>query len=138
MKNIQKLLISLLVIGSIFSLGNQTQANAQWKQDNTGGYYTEGDSYIKGAWKFIGNKWYYFYANGYMAHDTAIGGYYLGTDGAWIEEPLPNQTTQTQSSSSTYGGTIHHSERFNRATSFEPASTASDGKLSANLQRSNY
>ncbi|MDO5518142.1 MAG: cadherin-like beta sandwich domain-containing protein [Clostridium sp.] len=31
------------------------------------------------------NKWYYFYSNGDMATNTTIGGYKLGSDGAWIQ-----------------------------------------------------
>ena len=35
-------------------------------------------------WYNIGNKWYYFNSNGLMAHDTYVGKYYVGSDGACV------------------------------------------------------
>lgn len=52
--------------------------------------YKEGDSFATG-WRQLGNKWYYFNSDGYMAHDTTIDGYILGSDGAW-ENSIPNNT----------------------------------------------
>lgn len=60
------------------------KASAQWKQDSNGWWNTEGSSWSVG-WKEIDGKWYYFRQDGYMAHDTAIDGYELGSDGAWIQ-----------------------------------------------------
>lgn len=59
-------------------------ANAAWKSDKNGWWYTEGSSYATG-WRNIDNNWYYFYNNGYMAHDTTIDGYYLNSAGAWTK-----------------------------------------------------
>lgn len=44
-------------------------ASAEWKQDSTGWWYTEYNSYSKG-WDIIGGKWYYFGQDGYMTTST--------------------------------------------------------------------
>lgn len=48
-----------------------TNTNPAWQQDSNGWWYKEGDSFARG-WRFIDCKWYYFYANGYMAHDVIV------------------------------------------------------------------
>lgn len=100
---ITKVIASTLVLASVFLL-KPVGANAEWKQDSTGWWNTEGDSYsvgwkkIDGKWYDFGQdgymktgwlkdsneKWYYLNSDGSMAHDTTIGGYTLGSDGSWI------------------------------------------------------
>lgn len=58
-------------------------ANAEWKQNSTGRWYSEGNSYATG-WRLIDGNWYYFYSNGYMASNTKIDDYYLNSSGVWI------------------------------------------------------
>ncbi|OOM07506.1 DUF6448 family protein [Clostridium saccharobutylicum] len=55
-----------------------------WKQNDTGWWYAEGNSWTKG-WKLIEGNWYYFYSDGYMAHDTTINGYKLASSGGWTQ-----------------------------------------------------
>lgn len=81
-----RLIASLMIIGSVFAI-NPIAANAEWKSDNTGWWYEEGESWVTG-WKNLNGKWYYFNSNGYMAHDTEIDGYKLGSDGAWIQNAI--------------------------------------------------
>ena len=81
-KKLLKVISSTLMLASMFAL-NPIGANALWKQNNTGWWYTQDNSWITG-WKLIDGKWYYFYSDGYMAHDTIISGFKLGSDGAWI------------------------------------------------------
>ncbi|WP_459481736.1 transglutaminase domain-containing protein [Clostridium saccharoperbutylacetonicum] len=82
MKKIAKLVASSLVAVAILSL-NSVGASAEWKKDNVGWIYSEGNySHITG-WKLIDGNWYYFNSSGYMAHDTTIDGYYLNSSGAW-------------------------------------------------------
>jgi len=81
-----KVIVSALIIVSTLVL-NPIGASAEWKQDNIGWWNTEENSWSLG-WKEIDGKWYYFWGNGYMAHDTIVNGYKLGSDGSWI------QTTQ--------------------------------------------
>lgn len=84
---INKYLRKVIVLGtitiSVLAL-NPTGVNAEWKQDSTGWWYTEGTSCSVG-WKEIYGKWYYFGQDGYMVHDTTIDGYTLGSDGAWVQ-----------------------------------------------------
>ena len=76
-------------------------AHAEWKQNNTGWWYSQGNSYAT-SWAKIDGQWYYFNSNGYMmtgwvndggtwyylngdgsmAHDTTIDGYYLNSNGS--------------------------------------------------------
>lgn len=78
-------------------------ANAEWKQDNKGWWYTEGSSwatgwrqiggqryyfdangYMKTGWADINNDYYFFYTNGVMASNATINNFTLGADGKWI------------------------------------------------------
>lgn len=81
-----RLIVGLVIIGSVTAITPMT-ANAEWKNDNTGWWYEEGGSWTTG-WKNLDGKWYYFNSNGYMAHDTEIDGYKLGSDGAWIQNAI--------------------------------------------------
>jgi Parvulin-like peptidyl-prolyl isomerase len=83
---ITRLIASLMVIGSVFAI-NPIAAKAEWKSDSTGWWYEDGGSWVSG-WKNLNGKWYYFNSNGYMAHDTEINGYKLGSDGAWIQNVI--------------------------------------------------
>lgn len=77
--------LSILLCGTLLcSVITAVPVQAAWKQDNSGWWYTQGWSYATG-WKQIDGKWYYFYSDGYMAHDTTIDGYAIGSDGARIE-----------------------------------------------------
>ncbi|AOR23867.1 right-handed parallel beta-helix repeat-containing protein [Clostridium taeniosporum] len=78
----KKILASLLIVTSILTL-TPIDASASWKQNSIGWWYTIDNSWATG-WMKIHGRWYYFYSNGYMAHDTIIDGFKLGSDGAWI------------------------------------------------------
>ena len=89
-----------------------TKADAAWIKDSKGWWnsedngYSIGWRYIDNNWYFFNNEgymvtgwlltdgqWYYFYDNGVMARDTTIDKYYLGNDGAWIEEDTNENVT---------------------------------------------
>lgn len=90
-----KVIASVLIAVSLMAL-NPIGASAEWIQDSTGWWYTEGNSYARG-WRLIDGKYYYFNNNGYMMHDTYIGEYELGSDGAWIvTTPKVSTTTNTK------------------------------------------
>jgi hypothetical protein len=84
---LRKIITCTLLVVSVLAL-NPIGASAEWKQDSTGWWNTEGSSWSVG-WRNIEGKWYYFYSDGYMAHDTTVDGYYLNSSGEWI----PNQST---------------------------------------------
>lgn len=85
-----KVIASSLVVASVLAL-NPIGASAEWKQDSNDWWNTEGSSWSVG-WKVIDGKWYYFNSNGYMAHDTTVNGYKLGSDGVWIQSTQNNST----------------------------------------------
>lgn len=78
-----KVIVSSLALVSMFTI-YPIKASAEWKQDSNGWWNTEGSSWSIG-WREIDGKWYYFKQDGYMAHDTVIDGYELGSDGSWIQ-----------------------------------------------------
>jgi hypothetical protein len=67
-------------------------ASAEWKQDSNGWWNIEGSSYSVG-WRLIDGKWYYFNSDGYMAHDTTVNGYSIGSDGVWVQNNTSNSVT---------------------------------------------
>ena len=77
--------LAVAIILTIYPIG----ASAEWKKDSNGWWNTEGSSWSIG-WKEIDGKWYYFGQDGYMAHDTTVNGYKLGSDGAWIQAASDN------------------------------------------------
>lgn len=81
MKSIKKLLALTLVGGTLLT-ASPIAAHAEWRADTNGWWYTEGSSYATG-WRQINGLWYYFYSDGYMAHDTTIDGYYVNSNGVY-------------------------------------------------------
>ena len=93
---------------TIFTLDSKSSTTAissgSWVQSN-GVYYFKDNSgniqkgWVKdgGNWYFLdpttgamrtgwiqdGNNWYYCWSNGQMASNTTVGGYKLGSNGAW-------------------------------------------------------
>ncbi|OOM11835.1 hypothetical protein [Clostridium saccharobutylicum] len=72
--------------------------NGNWYYRNINGVYSHGWDKINNTWYFFDawtsamktgwipwdNKWYYMQADGSMATNAYIGGYYVGSDGAMI------------------------------------------------------
>lgn len=102
-QNVKKIITIGLISISILAIA-PISASGEWKQDNAGWWYSEGNSWANG-WKLIDEKWYYFDKNGYMktgwiedknkwyylynsgemAKNTAVKGYVLDYDGVWIQ-----------------------------------------------------
>lgn len=85
-KRTAKIIAGALVAISMISL-NPVGANAAWKKDSTGWWYTEGSSWATG-WRLIDGNWYYFHGNGYMAQNESIDGYYVDSNGQWTQRKL--------------------------------------------------
>ncbi|WP_160686894.1 cell wall-binding protein [Clostridium sp. C2-6-12] len=90
MQKFKRLIASFMMALSLLAI-TPVAANAEWRSNSTGWWYTEGNSYATG-WRQIEGKWYYFYSDGYMAHDEWIGDYYLGSSGAWTSGSLSYST----------------------------------------------
>lgn len=108
-----KLIASPLIAVSLLTL-NPIGASAEWRQNSTGWWYIEGNSYATG-WRLIDGKYYYFGDNGYMMHDTYVDGYKLGSDGAWVVSvPRISTTTTTTYASNAVNLQILHGLNTNR------------------------
>jgi hypothetical protein len=89
------LILSLTVLAAM-----PLTANAEWRQDNSEWWYSQGQSYAKnwakidGQWYYFDSNgymktgwikdnenWYYLYENGTMAYTTTIDGYYINSNG---------------------------------------------------------
>lgn len=79
-------------------------AKSEWKSDSKGWWYTEGNSWATG-WRQINGVWYYFYSDGYMAHDTTIEGFYLNSSGARVSSKETNTISNNYSNSNSYVNT---------------------------------
>lgn len=92
-QNLRKIITMGLIATSLIAVAPM-QANAEWKKDNTGWWYTEGNSCVKDSWKQINGKWYHFDWQGYMetgwfqGYARYFGGpvdyYYLNDDGSMV------------------------------------------------------
>ncbi|SEP94021.1 Putative cell wall binding repeat-containing protein [Lachnospiraceae bacterium NE2001] len=78
-----------LVLALVLCLGaaiSTFAASGEWKQDSKGWWYKHTDgSYSKSKWEEINKKWYYFDETGYMVSGEYRDGYWVGSDGAWVE-----------------------------------------------------
>lgn len=93
-QNLRKIITMGLIATSLIAVAPM-QANAEWKKDNTGWWYTEGNSCVKDSWKQINGKWYHFDWQGYMETGWIHGyvskfgandapNYYLDKDGSMV------------------------------------------------------
>lgn len=108
-KKYLKKIMALGIIATCLITLNPIGASAEWKQDSTGWWYTEGnswatgwreidgkwyyfdnDGYMKTGWIQDENKWYYLDSDGAMLKNTTINGYALGSDGAWVQNTQNN------------------------------------------------
>jgi hypothetical protein len=70
--------------GKRYYLDNYGVMKTGWLKSGNDWYYLGSNGAMKTGWQKINGKWYYFYSNGKMAHDTKIGKYRLGHNGAMI------------------------------------------------------
>ncbi|WP_459481219.1 choline-binding protein [Clostridium saccharoperbutylacetonicum] len=78
-------MVSMTILGTI-----QVGANAEWKQNSTGWWYSQNNSYAVG-WRQLDGKWYYFDAVGYMKTGwVAINGswYYFKSTGEMVADGI--------------------------------------------------
>lgn len=101
-KKLKKAIITGLIALSVLAL-NPIGASAEWKQNLTGWWYSEGNSWATG-WRQIDGKWYHFNSRGYMEHDKTIDGYYLDNSGAWKNVTTTSENLKFDKSTGTIVG----------------------------------
>lgn len=87
-----KVIAGSLIVASVLAL-NPIGASAEWKNNSTGWWYTEGSSWATG-WRLIDKNWYYFYSDGYMARNNKIDGYFVNSGGAWTDSITANEARE--------------------------------------------
>lgn len=93
----RKILCVMVVLILTMSMSITAMA-AEWKQDDIGWMYLEDDgSNPFNTWKWVGDKCYYFGADGYMlANVVTPDGYTVDENGAWIQSIPKQEKQQTQ------------------------------------------
>lgn len=84
-----------LINGKYYRFDNEGWMVTGWKKINDIWYYmdkTTGERYGEG-WHWIDGNCYYMNANGEMAVDTWIDGYYVDESGKWIKDPKNEEHT---------------------------------------------
>ena len=84
-----------VINGKYYRFDNEGWMVTGWKKINDIWYYmdkTTGERYGKG-WHWIDGNCYYMNANGEMATDTWIDGYYVDASGKWIKDPKNEEHT---------------------------------------------
>lgn len=93
-----------------------------WQKIGNVTYYmdkTTGERYGEG-WHWIDGNCYYMNANGEMAVDTWIDGYYVDASGKWIKDPKNEEHTHKWVEETK---TLHHDEEFHFKTIHHDAVT---------------
>lgn len=111
-----------LINGKYYRFDNEGWMVTGWKKINDIWYYmdkTTGERYGKG-WHWIDGNCYYMNANGEMAVDTWIDGYYVDASGKWIKDPKNEEHTHKWVEETK---TIHHEEEFHYKTVKHPTVT---------------
>lgn len=63
-----------------------TLAQDQWLKDGKTWYWFDASGCAVTGWQQINGKWYYFFEDHTMAVSQYINSYYVGKDGAWIQQ----------------------------------------------------
>lgn len=98
-KHLIKISILFIAFFAIVGLSafRSEAATEGWKHNSKGWWYQTSDgSYYKNTWMKINGQWYYFKANGYMASEEYIQGYWLSKDGVWRYKPRASWITNNE------------------------------------------
>ncbi len=71
--------LALLVSMNVFAYGWQGYGTSWWYGTNA-----DNSAWYHNGWQMIDGLWYYFDGSGWMAHDRWIGDYYVGPSGAML------------------------------------------------------
>ena len=98
-----KKFLLLAVTTAALALTSFTSFAGEWKQDDSGWWYDNGDNtYAQNGWSWIDGKCYYFTPEGYcLINTTTPDGYQVGTGGEWIVDGMI-QVQDDQKGADTY------------------------------------
>ena len=111
-----------LINGKYYRFDEEGWMVTGWKKINGIWYYMDkitGERYGEG-WHWINGNCYYMNANGEMAADTWIDGYYVDASGKWIKDAKKDQHTHNWVAETK---TLHHDEEFHYETVHHDAVT---------------
>lgn len=111
-----------LINGKYYRFDEEGWMVTGWKKINGIWYYMDkitGERYGEG-WHWIDGNCYYMNANGEMAVDTWIDGYYVDASGKWIKDPKNEEHTHKWVEETK---TIHHEEESHYETVHHDAVT---------------
>lgn len=111
-----------LINGKYYRFDEEGWMVTGWKKINGIWYYMDkitGERYGEG-WHWINGNCYYMNANGEMAADTWIDGYYVDASGKWIKDAKKDQHTHNWVAETK---TIHHEEESHYETVHHDAVT---------------
>ena len=111
-----------LINGKYYRFDEEGWMVTGWKKIGNVTYYmdkTTGERYGEG-WHWIDGNCYYMNANGEMAVDTWIDGYYVDESGKWIKDPKNEEHTHKWVEETK---TIHHEEESHYETVHHDAVT---------------
>lgn len=57
-----------------------------WNYINDSWYHMDSNGAMETGWTYVDGEWYYMYSSGVMAHNTWIGDYFVGSNGAMVDE----------------------------------------------------
>jgi hypothetical protein len=125
-KKFKRLAAGVLTMAALFAI-NPIAAHAEWRKDNTGWWYANGNSWYTG-WKQVDGKWYFFDSKGYMAHNRYVDNYYLNSNGVWDGSSQSFSVTYPSSwvKSTSNGSTIYLLD--NKLTSVQSETATTQGK----------
>ena len=84
----------------------------EWKQEGDQWYYEQDGAYLHGGWEQINGKWYYFKDSGVMAADETVEGYYVGPDGAWVENQVSRYEKEGDSTADIISSYLEKDTRY--------------------------
>jgi hypothetical protein len=71
--------------GKWYYLQSNGAMKTGWQLAGGKWYYLQTNGVMKIGWQLDGGRWYFLNTNGEMTANTTVGGYKLGSDGAWIK-----------------------------------------------------
>ncbi|MGN0341365.1 MAG: leucine-rich repeat domain-containing protein [Roseburia sp.] len=81
--------------GAWYYFGKDAVMATGWQEIDDTWYYLGTSGAMQTGWQDISGKSYYFYGNGSMAENAWVDGYYVGTSGEWVSNPVPEGWKQS-------------------------------------------